>query len=89
MPYNALKCHLCPSHVVHPKSPKQSNTFTPSPLPYRLRCPTFLVPPYPAALSHKKRGRPAWDALINSELFSPVSVPGAEPCPEQTHCKQC
>ena len=37
----------------------------------------------------QKRGRPTRDALINSELFSPVSVPGAQPRPEETHCQQC
>ena len=36
----------------------------------------------------QKRGRPAWDALLKSDLFRSVSVPGAQPATEKTYCKQ-
>ena len=69
------------------KAPNNQIILQPIPFPIAIAAHVFPAIPYPAALSHKKRGRPAWDALINSELFSPVSVTGAEPHTEKTHCK--
>lgn len=74
--WNALKCHLCPCHVVRTQK--------------SINCQILLHPiPCPVALSHKKRGRPTQDALCNSDLFSAVSVPRAQPAPEQPKRKQC